>query len=192
MRWRSQQQASLHRLLHQQDGSSPPAEHRHGGVHFCLERHLHGEVRDLCRSTEVPMRPIDRVLETILYVDDLAAAERFYGEVLGLELDSRKDGLFVFFKCGNGMLLLFEPAAASTGRNVPAHGAHGPGHVCFAIAEAALDGWRQRLEAEGIAIEQEMTWPRGGRSFYFRDPAGNSLELATPRIWGLPEVAASG
>jgi predicted enzyme related to lactoylglutathione lyase len=41
---------------------------------------------------------IDRVLETVLYVDDLAAAERFYGEVLGLELDSRQDGVFVFFR----------------------------------------------------------------------------------------------
>ncbi|HEX6115242.1 MAG TPA: VOC family protein [Geminicoccaceae bacterium] len=133
------------------------------------------------------MRPIVRVLETILYVDDLDAAERFYGRVLGLELDSKKRDLFVFFKCGDGMLLLFEPQAASTGRNVPAHGAHGPGHACFAVSERDLDGWRARLEAAGVAIEQEMDWPRGGRSFYFRDPAGNSLELATPRIWGLPE-----
>ena len=39
-----------------------------------------------------------------------------------------------------------------------------------------------------MTIEQEVDWPRGGRSFYFRDPAGNSLELATPRIWGLPDV----
>jgi catechol 2,3-dioxygenase-like lactoylglutathione lyase family enzyme len=137
---------------------------------------------------EVPMRPLDRVLETILYVDDLDAAERFYGDVLGLELDSKKDGLFVFFKCGPGMLLLFEPHAASAGRNVPAHGARGPGHVCFAVAEDDLDGWKARLAAAGVAIEQEMDWPRGGRSFYFRDPAGNSLELATPKIWGLPEV----
>ena len=134
------------------------------------------------------MRPIDRVLETILYVDDLHAAERFYGGVLGLELDSRKEGLFAFFKCGPGMLLLFEPQSASTGRNVPAHGAKGPGHACFAVADADLDGWKARLETAGVAIEQEMDWPRGGRSFYFRDPAGNSLELATPRIWGLPEV----
>ena len=134
------------------------------------------------------MRPIDRVLETILYVDDLAAAERFYGEVLGLELDSRKDGLFVFFKCGAGMLLLFEPRAASVGRNVPAHGAQGPGHACFAVAEADLEHWKERLQTAAVAIEQEMDWPRGGRSFYFRDPAGNSLELATPKIWGLPEV----
>jgi len=136
------------------------------------------------------MPSIDHVLETILYVDDLDAAERFYGDLLGLELDSRKDGLFVFFKCGDGMLLLFEPHAASSGRNVPAHGAHGPGHACFAVAEAELAGWQRRLERAGVAIEHEMTWPRGGRSFYFRDPAGNSLELATPRIWGLPDVAA--
>jgi catechol 2,3-dioxygenase-like lactoylglutathione lyase family enzyme len=134
------------------------------------------------------MPSIDRVLETILYVDDLDAAERFYGHVLGLELDSRKDGLFVFFKCGAGMLLLFEPRAASAGRNVPAHGAHGPGHACFAVAEAHLEYWKERLQAAGVAIEQEVDWARGGRSLYFRDPAGNSLELATPRIWGLPEV----
>jgi catechol 2,3-dioxygenase-like lactoylglutathione lyase family enzyme len=137
---------------------------------------------------EASMRPIDRILETILYVDDLDAAERFYGSVLGLELDSKKAGLFVFFNCGEGMLLLFEPSAASTGRNVPAHGAHGPGHACFAVAEDDLDGWKTRLQAAGVAIEHEMDWPRGGRSFYFRDPAGNSLELATPKIWGLPEV----
>ena len=48
------------------------------------------------------------------------------------------------------------------------------------------------LEEARVAIEQTMDWPRGGRSFYFRDPAGNSLELATPKIWGLPEVAPPG
>lgn len=137
------------------------------------------------------MPAIDRVLETILYVDDLEAAERFYGELLALQLDSKKAGLFVFFRCGDGMLLLFEPGAAGTGRSVPAHGARGPGHACFAVAEADLNWWQARLGAAGVAIEQEVAWPRGGRSFYFRDPAGNSLELATPRIWGLPEVGRS-
>jgi non-canonical purine NTP pyrophosphatase (RdgB/HAM1 family) len=46
--------------------------------------------------------------------------------------------------------------------------------------------WRQRLTAAGIAIESEFEWPRGGRSIYVRDPAGNSIEFAEPRIWGLP------
>ena len=135
------------------------------------------------------MRPLDRVLETILYVDDLEAAERFYGGPLGLALDSRKEGLFAFFRIGDAMLLLFEPGASRRSRGVPAHGAAGPGHACFAVAEGELDGWKARLAAADIAIEHEQDWPRGGRSFYFRDPAGNSLEIATPRIWGLPDVA---
>src|SRR5918994_5978085 len=98
----------------------------------------------LMPGRERPMQPIDRVLETILYVGDLEAAERFYGEVLGLELDSRQRGLFVFFRCGEGMLLLFEPEAATAGRRVPAHGARGPGHACFAVAEAELEAWKAR------------------------------------------------
>jgi catechol 2,3-dioxygenase-like lactoylglutathione lyase family enzyme len=134
------------------------------------------------------MRAPDRVLETVLYVDDLGAAERFYGEVLGLALDSRKPGLFCFFKIGEAMLLLFDPAASAIGREVPAHGANGPGHVCFAVAEDELALWSRRLAERGVPIEHEQAWPRGGRSIYFRDPAGNSLELATPRIWGLPEI----
>ena len=131
---------------------------------------------------------IHRVLESVLYVEDLDAAERFYGKVLGLTLDSRRDGVFAFFHCGQSMLLLFEPNASAAARNVPAHGTEGSGHVCFAVPEEALAGWQAHLSAAGVTIEQEVNWPRGGRSFYFRDPAGNSLELATPRIWGLPEA----
>jgi catechol 2,3-dioxygenase-like lactoylglutathione lyase family enzyme len=131
---------------------------------------------------------LDRILETVLYVDDLDAAERFYRDLLGLELDSRKDGVFVFFKLGQGMLLLFRPEAVRSGNSVPAHGSSGPGHVCFAVAETELDAWKERLADEGIAIEHEQAWPRGSRSFYFRDPAGNSLEIASPLIWGMEDV----
>lgn len=133
--------------------------------------------------------PITRVLETVLYVDDLAVAERFYVDVLGLCLDSRQDGVFVFLKLDRSMLLLFRAAAARQSRGVPVHGADGAGHVCFAVDEAELDRWGARLAAHGVAIEQEQSWPGGGRSLYFRDPAGNSLELATPRIWGFSETA---
>jgi catechol 2,3-dioxygenase-like lactoylglutathione lyase family enzyme len=124
----------------------------------------------------------------VLYASDLTAAESFYGELLGLPLDSRKPGLFCFFRAGPGMLLVFDPEAASRSRDVPAHGTRGAGHACFAVPEADLDAWKDRLSSRGVAIEHEQAWPRGGRSFYVRDPAGNSIEFATPRIWGLPEV----
>ncbi|MEO8493634.1 MAG: VOC family protein [Planctomycetota bacterium] len=126
------------------------------------------------------------VLETCLYVDDLAAAERFYADVLGLVLVSRHAGRHVFFRCGATMLLLFDPVASSISpTDVPSHGARGPGHVAFAISHDEIDSWTARLEAHGISIEQTVNWPNGGRSIYFRDPAANSLEFATRDLWGL-------
>jgi catechol 2,3-dioxygenase-like lactoylglutathione lyase family enzyme len=54
------------------------------------------------------------------------------------------------------------------------------------IRAEGLDGWRRRIEGHGVVIEKEVGWPRGGRSIYFRDPAGNSVELVTPGLWGSP------
>ena len=133
-----------------------------------------------------------RVLETSLYAEDLEAAAHFYGTVLGLELFSRQPDRHVFFRCGEGMLLVFNPDVTSTHATlvgsapVPLHGAAGAGHVAFAVDDAELPAWRARLERYAVMIESEVEWPRGGRSVYVRDPAGNSIELAAPSIWGLP------
>ncbi len=136
-----------------------------------------------------PPTRLERVLETVLYAEDLAAAAAFYGEVLGLEEASRRDGLFVFFRLEAAMLLLFDPAAARRSGSVPPHGADGAGHVALAVADADIDAWRYHLEALGVAIEAEVRWAGGGRSIYVRDPAGNSVELAAPSIWGFADVA---
>lgn len=128
---------------------------------------------------------INRILETCLYVDDLAAAEKFYRQILEIEPFSRVHHRHVFFRCGESMLLLFNPVeTAKSGGEVPAHGAHGPGHVAFAIAPDQIDLCRRQLQENGIAIEAEITWPSGGQSIYFRDPAGNSVEFATVQVWG--------
>jgi len=133
------------------------------------------------------------VLETCLYAADLAAAERFYADVIGLAAFARVDGRHVFFRCGAGVLLVFNPETTSrapgavAGVPVPAHGTHGAGHVAFAVPERELDAWRARLTEREVPVEAEIHWPRGGRSLYVRDPAGNSVELATPTIWNLPE-----
>jgi catechol 2,3-dioxygenase-like lactoylglutathione lyase family enzyme len=41
------------------------------------------------------------------------------------------------------------------------------------------------VEREGVSIEGEMEWPRGGTSLYFRDPDGHLVELATPGLWSI-------
>lgn len=137
------------------------------------------------------------VLETCLYATDLEAAEAFYASLLGLEVVARAEGRHVFFRCGAGVFLVFNPertAAEPTfvdGRPVPVHGARGPGHVAFAVPAAEMDAWRARFATSGVEVESEVRWPRGGSSLYLRDPAGNVVELATPVIWGLPEAGAS-
>lgn len=130
------------------------------------------------------------ILETVLYVGDLYAAEQFYRDVLGMEPFSKAPGRQLFYRCGDQVLLLFNPEATSkppsaTALPVPPHGAEGPGHVCFRASADEIDAWRQQLKQKGVSIEADFEWPGGGRSIYFRDPAGNCLEFAEPRIWGL-------
>lgn len=132
-------------------------------------------------------------LETALYADDLDAACLFWTGIMGLEEIIHVPGRHVFFRTAREpqaqVLLVFNAEATSRPPEpdarfpVPPHGAHGPGHACLAAAPAALDAWRAHLEAAGIAIEADFIWPNGGRSIYFRDPAGNSIELADPAIW---------
>jgi catechol 2,3-dioxygenase-like lactoylglutathione lyase family enzyme len=131
---------------------------------------------------------VNEILETCLYVDDLDEAEQFYREVLGLEFVSRRTGRHVFWRCGNRMLLLFDPSEVQGfGSETPHHGAQGIGHVAFAVSDDEIPAWESHLKKHGVEIERAVDWPQGGRSLYFRDPAGNSLELASPKIWGLDE-----
>ena len=133
------------------------------------------------------------VLETAVYAEDLDAAEDFYGRVLGLPVINRGENRHIFFRCGEGVFLVFNAAVTErdqttvNGGAVPLHGARGPSHMAFRVRNDEIPAWREKLAREGISIESEVAWPRGGRSIYFRDPGGNSIELASPKLWGLVE-----
>ena len=134
-----------------------------------------------------------RVLESGLYAENLEETAAFYADVLGLERIAEAAGRHVFFRAGEGVVLLFratatrQPPAPGARVPVPPHGADGAGHLCFAASAAEIERWRGRLQAAGVDIEADFEWPQGGRSIYFRDPAGNSLEMAEPRIWGIEQ-----
>ncbi|MBO3758781.1 VOC family protein [Ciceribacter sp. L1K22] len=135
---------------------------------------------------------VDGILETALYADDLDAAEAFYGDLLQLERIVRHGDRDVFFRCGAGILLIFNPDQSSKEANkgalpVPPHGAHGPGHMCFRATGPAIDALCERLAEAGVEIEADFRWPNGARSIYFRDPAGNSLECAEAHLWNIKQ-----
>lgn len=134
-----------------------------------------------------PQLELETIVETSLYCEDLAAMERFYADVMNLRMITREDGRHVFFFVGPGnVLLIFNSKTTLHGHLLPSHGSTGPGHVAFGIKAELLTAWKARVISAGIVIEKEQTWPKGGHSIYFRDPAGNSIELITPRVWGTP------
>jgi catechol 2,3-dioxygenase-like lactoylglutathione lyase family enzyme len=133
--------------------------------------------------------PINGVVESILYVDDLPRALAFYRDVLGLKSMTGAPGRFEALDAGAGrVLLLFargstlEPMT-TPGGVIPPHDGEGPHHIALAINADDYDTWRSRLRASGVVIESETHWERGGRSLYFRDPDKHLVELVTPGIW---------
>ena len=127
---------------------------------------------------------LGQLSEAAIYAGDLDAAERFYRDVLGLEIISRMENRGIAFRCGETVLLVFDPERTRVpDAGVPTHGASGEGHIAFVIEDSELDPWRARLMSFGVAIEPEVAWPSGGRSLYFRDPARNVVELAPPTLW---------
>ena len=150
---------------------------------FCLA----GVDLDRKRAQAEGMQP-GAILESAVYAHDLVAAKSFYGDLLGLPAIAEVAGRHVFFRVGDGILLVFDPEAtevpsANPALPVPVHGARGAGHVCFSATREEIGLWRERLTRAGVAIEAEFDWPNGARSLYVRDPAGNSVEFAEPRLW---------
>ncbi len=130
------------------------------------------------------------ILETVLYASDIEQAAWFYHEVLKLEMPGGMSDLMTYFRVSeHQVLLVFNPSESDKpGRDVPSHGARGPGHIALRIQEDEYDAWKQQLSRSGIGIEQEIDWNededfKHGRSIYIRDPYGNSVELITQDIW---------
>jgi len=134
------------------------------------------------------MPAINGVLETAVYVENLELARDFYGRIMRLPSmydDQRMSAyeigpkqVFLVFKRGSSS----EPSVLAGG-TIPGHDAHGRTHVAFAVSAGELQSWELHLPQQQVVIESRTTWPKGGKSIYFRDPDGNLIELATPGLW---------
>ncbi len=134
------------------------------------------------------MPAINGLLETSLYVDDLGRAARFYQDVLGFERMVGDDRFCALAVAGRHVLLLFKKGAAllptdTEGGTIPPHDGDGNLHLAFAVDAAELPAWEETLRAHGVAVASRVTWSRGGRSVYFRDPDRHLVELVTPGVW---------
>jgi catechol-2,3-dioxygenase len=126
---------------------------------------------------------VRKVIETCIYSRDLESLKKFYSDVLGLEIVEEEEGKLMFLKAGSSMLLAFNPDRTFPSNDrLPPHGAQGSIHFALEIETGDYEKWKERLAQNGVAIELEVRW-KEAKSLYFRDPAGNLVELITSSAW---------
>jgi catechol 2,3-dioxygenase-like lactoylglutathione lyase family enzyme len=127
---------------------------------------------------------VNGILESSLYVSDLARSIQFYKDTLGFFVISDFGERGCALQAGPRQVLLLFKKGASRAISSP-HGGDGELHLAFAVSTTALADWEELLQQKGIAVEERREWEGGGRSLYFRDPDGHLLELATPGTWSI-------
>jgi catechol 2,3-dioxygenase-like lactoylglutathione lyase family enzyme len=124
------------------------------------------------------------ILESSLYVNDLAGSARFYEKIFGFRIISDFEERGCAMHAGSRqVLLLFKKGGSRLIKS--AHDGDGELHVAFAIPASELASWEAWLAENGIAVEEKRTWELGGQSVYFRDPDRHLIEIATPGVWSI-------
>jgi catechol 2,3-dioxygenase-like lactoylglutathione lyase family enzyme len=116
------------------------------------------------------MLPIKGLYEIAIRVKDLARAEAFYVDVLGLKeglRDDRRNWLFLYAGGDAGMVVLQEDKG-----EWPAQ------HFAFTVNEADIKTAAALLKDKGVEVSEPVyhEW-MNSVSLYFDDPDGHALEL---------------
>ena len=124
------------------------------------------------------------ILESSLYVSDVARSVYFYEETFGFQVINEFGERGCAMGAGTRQVLLLFKKGASRAIQSP-HDGDGELHVAFAIPSDALVAWESWLQTKGIELEEKKSWERGGWSLYFRDPDRHLIEVATPGTWSI-------
>ena len=114
-----------------------------------------------------------------LFVEDLPAAKRFYGEVFGLPIKFEDDVSAVFDFRNTLINLLATSAAPELIEPAVAAPPDAGTRMQFTIAVDDVDGMCAELTARGVKLlNGPMDRPWGVRTASFQDPAGHIWEIA--------------
>ena len=131
-----------------------------------------------------------RVGHVVFNVSDVARSEKFYTEMVGLQVAARRDNA-AFLTCGTQHhdIALFQAPGAPAPSEAPVVGLN---HVALQLPDrAALRARYDLLRERGVAVrttEHNVTL-----SIYFHDPDGNRIELFCDRyVDGLEVMRTKG
>lgn len=107
-----------------------------------------------------------------LYVEDLAACEHFYVDLLGMQVEWRPDSDNVYLTSGKDNLALHRATDRLSG-------VQRLDHIGFTLRQPDdVDAWYNFLLAEGVAMKTSPKTHRdGARSFYCVDPGGTLVQM---------------
>ena len=123
--------------------------------------------------------PLNGMRHIALEVANLEEVEKFYVELLGMQVLRRAHENLVYLTFGNDNL--------SISRGKQPDGQQALDHFGFICDERDdVDAWHAYLKEQGVEMRSEPhDHADGGRSFYCLDPAGNSVQpLYHPSISG--------
>ena len=107
-----------------------------------------------------------------LYVEDMAACEKFYTDLLGMDVEWRPDDENVYLSSGSDNVALHH-----TDKNID--GRQKLDHIGFIMRKPEdVDTWYNFLKLHGVPMRTEPKTHRdGARSFYCEDPARTIVQM---------------
>ena len=118
---------------------------------------------------------IEKIEHVAIFVSDMERADKFYGEVLGLELAARRQfgtTKAAFYRVGESLLELIARAEPP---KEPISEGLGTRHICFRVKD--VDETCQRLKAAQVEIVTEPEGLGEVRLFFVKDYDGTMVEL---------------
>ncbi|UVE16646.1 VOC family protein [Pseudomonas sp. LS44] len=130
----------------------------------------------------MPNRPgrLNGLRHLALLVPNLEACERFYVDVLGMQVLNRANEDLVYLTCGNDNLSLGRAYAESSG-------VQAVDHYGFVVdSREELQAWYDYLQARDVTLlDRPFAHGDGAWSFHLLDPAGNKIQpLYHPALSG--------
>jgi len=118
----------------------------------------------------MPLLPVSQQI-TFLYTHDLEASARFYGSALGLALWRDQVSCRIYHVCAEAYLGICQRADV---RPDPTRR-----DVIFTLVTPDVDGWYERLSAQGVAFEKapQINPQYNIYHCFLRDPDGYLIEI---------------
>lgn len=116
--------------------------------------------------------PFNGIRHVAFVVPNLEECEKFYTEVMGMEILSRANENLVYLTCGNDNLSLARVDEAS------ARGSTFDHYGFIVEDKATLDEWHSYFSSlDGVPVlDEPHDHADGARSFHIKDPAGNVIQ----------------